>query len=66
MHHLRHIQETFRRVERGNASILVMTDTLSRLSERLRNMGVAPSLVEDISAGALRALSGDAQMIAVG
>ena len=61
MRHLRHIQETLMRVERkGNASTLVMTDALSRLSERLRNMGVAPSLVEDISAGALRALSGDA------
>ena len=58
---LRHIQETLARVERqGKASTLVMTDALSQLSERLRNMGVAPSLVEDISAGALRALSGDA------
>ena len=61
MRQLRHIQETLARVERkGNASTLVMTDALNRLSERLRNMGVAPSLVEDISAGALRALSGDA------
>ena len=61
MRQLRHVQETLARVERqGNASTLVMTDALSRLSERLRNMGVAPSLVEDISAGALRALSGDA------
>ena len=61
MRQLRCLQETLARVERqGNASTLVMTDALSRLSERLRNVGVAPFLVEDISAGALRSLSGDA------
>ena len=58
---LRQMQETLARVERrGSASTLVMTDALSRLSERLRNMGVAPALVEDLCAHALRQLSGPA------
>lgn len=61
MRQLRHVQETLARVERrGNAATLVMTDALIRMGERLRNMGVVPSLVDDMSAGALRALSGDA------
>ena len=61
MRQLRYMQETLARVERqGKASTLVMTDALSRLSKRLRNMGVASSLVENILAGALRDLSGDA------
>ena len=43
MRQLRHVQETLARVERrGNAATLVMTDALSRMGERLRNMGVEP------------------------
>ncbi len=61
MRQLRTMQDALARVERrSGASALVIPDALGRLGERLRNMGVAPVLVEEACAGVLRNLSGAA------
>ena len=61
MRQLRQLQDSVARMERrGNALAVALPDTVVRLSERLRNMGVATALTDELSAELLRALAGKA------
>lgn len=61
MRQLRQLQDTVSRMERRtNASAMALPDAVIRLSERLRNMGVAAALTDELSAELLRELAGSA------
>lgn len=61
MRQLRQLQDSVARMERrGNALAVALPDTVVRLGERLRNMGVATALTDELSAELLRALAGKA------
>lgn len=61
MRQLRQLQDTVGRMERrGNALAVALPDAVVRLSERLRNMGVATALTDELSAELLRDLAGNA------
>lgn len=59
MRQLRQLQDSVGRMERrGNAQALALPDTVVRLNERLRNMGVAAALGDELLAELLRGLIG--------
>ncbi len=61
MRQLRQLQDSVGRMERrGNALAMALPDAVVRLSERLRNMGVAAALTDELSVELLRGLVGKA------